>query len=489
MNFVCYAPNFEDVMLWRALRHLPAGFYLDCGAADPVHGSVTQAFYQRGWRGINLEPSAALQARLAAARPADINLAVVATATGGDDTVLFDAGDSGRSGTDPAQAQACRRDGLAVVQRGAVRRTLDDVCAEHAAGAIHFVNLAVNGAELAVLQGFDLARWQPWIVLVRQGADDAAIAARMAAAGYSLAYEDGQKRYYVAPSQPALAAALALPPHGDDQFTLAEDHRYAWPLDEWRRRTAAAEQSEREGKAWLAEHERGWTERIGHAETQLAQARHDLAHTESALAEAEAAQARTEQARLDGESALLAAMQQHERAGQEWQAALAATTARAEHAEAHGAHMTAHAAYLQGELQAIYTSLAWRLARPIRGAVKLAKYARHQLRHRWWQLRHLIAQLRRGARAAVLGLFKRLARRGVRFITARPALAFFLRRQIGRFPRLVGPLRALAMRATAAAPAAAPAATPASAGLQHLPPAARQAYDELQQALQRSRTL
>ena len=36
MTFVSFAQNFEDVILWRALRHVEHGQYLDIGAQDPV---------------------------------------------------------------------------------------------------------------------------------------------------------------------------------------------------------------------------------------------------------------------------------------------------------------------------------------------------------------------------------------------------------------------------------------------------------------------
>ena len=41
MNFVSYAQNFEDVVLWRALGDIVAGCYLDIGAQDPVFDSVS----------------------------------------------------------------------------------------------------------------------------------------------------------------------------------------------------------------------------------------------------------------------------------------------------------------------------------------------------------------------------------------------------------------------------------------------------------------
>ena len=42
---ISYAQNFEDVMVYRALRHRQSGFYIDVGAADPVHFSVTKWLY------------------------------------------------------------------------------------------------------------------------------------------------------------------------------------------------------------------------------------------------------------------------------------------------------------------------------------------------------------------------------------------------------------------------------------------------------------
>ncbi|HTD03693.1 FkbM family methyltransferase, partial [Undibacterium sp.] len=76
MTFISYAQNFEDVMLWRALKHVPNGFYIDVGANDPEIDSVTLAFYQRGWRGLNIEPMRQYHQRLLAQRPEDINLPV-----------------------------------------------------------------------------------------------------------------------------------------------------------------------------------------------------------------------------------------------------------------------------------------------------------------------------------------------------------------------------------------------------------------------------
>ena len=54
--FDSFAQNGEDVVLWRALGHIANGRYVDVGANHPTNDSVTRAFYDRGWRGIAIEP-------------------------------------------------------------------------------------------------------------------------------------------------------------------------------------------------------------------------------------------------------------------------------------------------------------------------------------------------------------------------------------------------------------------------------------------------
>ncbi|MBW9255906.1 FkbM family methyltransferase, partial [Acidithiobacillus ferriphilus] len=69
MTWISYAQNFEDVMLLRALKGVQSGFYIDVGAQHPRIDSVSRAFYDRGWRGIHVEPVPAYAALLRADRP------------------------------------------------------------------------------------------------------------------------------------------------------------------------------------------------------------------------------------------------------------------------------------------------------------------------------------------------------------------------------------------------------------------------------------
>ena len=69
--FLSYAQNFEDVMLWRALGLVQRGFYIDIGAQHPRVDSVSRAFYERGWRGVHVEPSEEYAKLLREDRPDD----------------------------------------------------------------------------------------------------------------------------------------------------------------------------------------------------------------------------------------------------------------------------------------------------------------------------------------------------------------------------------------------------------------------------------
>ena len=76
MAMISYAQNFEDVVLMRALKDVNNGFYIDVGAFSPDFHSVTKAFYERGWRGINIEPNPECEAPFKSSRPRDVHLAV-----------------------------------------------------------------------------------------------------------------------------------------------------------------------------------------------------------------------------------------------------------------------------------------------------------------------------------------------------------------------------------------------------------------------------
>ncbi|WP_229512692.1 FkbM family methyltransferase [Massilia sp. AB1] len=222
--FLSYAQNNEDVLLWRALGHVQGGFYIDVGANDPVEHSVTKAFYDRGWRGISIEPLPSFHQAFLAQRPRDVNLAVAAGAQDGELT-LYDVPDvRGWASPDAAVAEQHRAEGHAIAELTVPVRTLASVCAEHVHGDIHFLKIDVEGFEGEVLRGMDFARWRPWILVIEATLPNSRATNHdsweplVTGQGYRYVWFDGLNRYYVAQEHPELVDKFGIQPNVFDAY-------------------------------------------------------------------------------------------------------------------------------------------------------------------------------------------------------------------------------------------------------------------------------
>jgi FkbM family methyltransferase len=257
MTFISYAQNFEDVMLWRALKHVGSGFYIDVGANDPTLYSVTRAFYDHGWQGINLEPVTQFFEKLQHERPRDINLQLAVGAQQGT-LPFYDIPDSGLATTNADVAQMHRSDGWEVREIDVDIVPLREICERHVASDIHFLKIDVEGAERDVLLGMDFRRWRPWIVVVEatipmsQQTAHESWETLLLDAGYEYAYFDGLNRYYVAKEHAELKPSFALPPNVFDGFVLNTNQESWLRADEAEARSAEARTRALEAETKLA---------------------------------------------------------------------------------------------------------------------------------------------------------------------------------------------------------------------------------------------
>jgi FkbM family methyltransferase len=371
-EFVSYAQNAEDVVLWRALRQIRRGTYVDVGAADPTADSVTRAFYERGWRGVNVEPEPSLAAALAAERPADRTFAVAAGSFSGMAT-LYVSDQVGRStlvdeiagGTDRA---------VSFAETEVVVRTLDDILTE--AGLeeqpIHFCKIDVEGGESDVLAGFDLSRWRPWVLVVEATEPQSTVSSHerweqsVLSASYRFCLFDGLNRFYVAEEHADLHESLSFPACVFDQPYVRAD--VAAELD--RLGVAAVEanraRSEADRTRHLAEVARDDAD-AARARTEADAARlvQRIAATEREVATAEALVAATRRDAVTWQAEALRRI--HENA-QLRQYAQALQFDRDAHAQ--------HAGSLQANLGALERTVSWRITRPLRAVRKAQLRAR-----------------------------------------------------------------------------------------------------------------
>ncbi|WNL45550.1 FkbM family methyltransferase [Dyella sp. BiH032] len=223
MTFISYAQNFEDVMLYRALKNVRHGFYVDVGAQHPVKDSVTKAFSLLGWRGINVEPVRHWFELLEQDRPHDTNLNIAVSEQAGF-LELFEVADTGLSTGDREFAERHRAEGHQVIAHRVPARTLDEVLAEHAPGEVHFLKVDCEGAERSVLASCSFERVRPWVVVVEATLPNSQVSVHeewehlLTDRAYRLAYRDGLNRYYVAQEHAELLGAFDLPPNVFDDF-------------------------------------------------------------------------------------------------------------------------------------------------------------------------------------------------------------------------------------------------------------------------------
>lgn len=228
MTMVSYAQNFEDVMLARALQHVEHGFYIDVGAQDPEEYSVTKAFYDRGWRGINIEPVRHWFEKLASQRVHDINLATALAERPGQ-LHFYNIRDTGLSTTNPDYAARHAEAGFTVEEEDVPCTTLDQICKDHHVGTVHFLKVDCEGAEKSVLQGFSLDSVRPWVILVEateplsDKPNYMQWESLLLGRGYHFVYDDGLNRFYVADECSELDASFSHPPNVFDEFVRASE--------------------------------------------------------------------------------------------------------------------------------------------------------------------------------------------------------------------------------------------------------------------------
>ena len=228
MTVISYAQNREDVLLNRVFSECASGFYIDVGACHPVVHSVTKLFYERGWRGINIEPLPSAYEILAADRERDINLRMGLSDREGTLTFYECARSVELSTFCEEQADDLRRQGFELVKHSTPVSTLARVCEQHAGQTIDFLKIDVESFEREVLQGADWARYRPRVVVVEATRPATNIPSYehweplLLAADYLFAFFDGLNRYYVRAEDRHLIPLIAVPANFLDYFESYE---------------------------------------------------------------------------------------------------------------------------------------------------------------------------------------------------------------------------------------------------------------------------
>jgi FkbM family methyltransferase len=206
--------NGEDRWLEAHFGAKRGGFFVEVGAYDGVNLSNTYHFEQSGWTGILVEPDPEMAARCRRARPGSrtFECAVGAPGSKGEISFFQVAGGEEYSTTSLTAAHRERLDRLGLHWRE-VRvavRTLDAILEEASPWQVDFVSIDVEGAEMAVLSGFDLRRWKPAVVIVETNARTRVPAVRkyFVANGYAYHHSIDVNDFYLPAEGSAVPASV-----------------------------------------------------------------------------------------------------------------------------------------------------------------------------------------------------------------------------------------------------------------------------------------
>ncbi len=199
-----YTQNLEDYHLWLALGRKSRGFYIDVGAGHPIADNVSFWFYERGWRGICVEPQPDLAALYADIRPRDtVFEGLVGRHSGVTDFHIVDRL-HGFSTTVKTHAEGASKFGASHRTVRMPILTMAELCEKHGVTDIDFLKIDVEGAEADVLMGNDWKRFRPKVIVaeaILPGSGEPAWAEWepfILEQGYEFTLFDTLNRFYVA---------------------------------------------------------------------------------------------------------------------------------------------------------------------------------------------------------------------------------------------------------------------------------------------------
>jgi FkbM family methyltransferase len=142
--------------------------YIDVGAHDPVIGNNTYLFYQKGTRGLLIEPNPTMCKKLREVRPDDrvLEAGIGATAAREADYYVMTDSSWNTFSKDEAERQSKQFGGKISIKEVIKVPLLDlnQVMAEHFREAPAFLSVDAQGFELPILKSIDYRRFRPKVI-------------------------------------------------------------------------------------------------------------------------------------------------------------------------------------------------------------------------------------------------------------------------------------------------------------------------------------
>jgi len=187
----------QDRLVWEYFDCKIDGFFVEVGANHPTNGSQTWLLEQNGWRGVLIEPQVAHCRLLREVRKCSQVFQVACTSPQKEGETLLYLPRAELNGFTTTERNV---DDPGIIYERTERvkaMTLDHVLAEAALPRLDFISIDVEGTELDVLKGFDLARHRPALILIEDKCQSLHKHRHLTARGYKLVKRTELNNWYV----------------------------------------------------------------------------------------------------------------------------------------------------------------------------------------------------------------------------------------------------------------------------------------------------
>jgi len=195
----------ESRLVWEFFQRKTDGVFVEVGANHPTKESQTWFLEQQGWSGVLIEPNPDLFKLLCEQRPRSRAVQAAVGAQTGEVELLLGLDDL-HSTLAPVLG-----DPLSGKKVRVPLRTLESIFAEAGVTTVNFLSIDVEGMELQVLQGLNLEKYAPGLILLEEHRLDYKKHFYLRRHGYRLVKRTGRNNWYVPPGSLATIRSLNTP--------------------------------------------------------------------------------------------------------------------------------------------------------------------------------------------------------------------------------------------------------------------------------------
>ena len=161
-----YSTNGVDLLISYLFKNKNEGIYIDVGCHHPIQGNNTFKLFQKGWKGMNIDIDHHSIEMFNFFRPKDTNKQIAISDKAGESDLFFYHNKSkiNTLSEKTAKSRTTKPKEIKKVKTNTLNSVIEDSPIKDQ--KINFVNIDVEGYEMNVLQGFDIVKYYPDVVVI-----------------------------------------------------------------------------------------------------------------------------------------------------------------------------------------------------------------------------------------------------------------------------------------------------------------------------------